>query len=502
LKVSSNATYNWSTGDSSQQVAIGTGGAYWAEVTDTNGCSVFTDTIDLTVYSLPNETITVSGLTEFCDGDSASLSLSGQNNYQWTNGDSSSLISVFASGNYFATLTDSNGCQNSSDTVSILVNALPSDSLVITGNTEFCEGDSVIVGALTNTSYTWSTGDTTQQVTVNTTSTVTGLVVDANGCSRQLDTAHIMVNPLPNDSIFASGATTFCSGDSVTIHSADLNANHLWSNLDTSESILVTSAGSYFVGLVSDKGCVTASDTIDVVVNPNPNPNVTVIGSLDLCPGDSVTLSGNSGFTYAWSTGDSTQSITLGQTASVSLDVTNAFGCTSTSTAQDVTLHAFPTTSQILGDTIGIVPLQQYQYVVSQTPGNTYQWSAVNGAIVAGQGTNIASVMWSQDTIGSLSVVESNGYCTDTAHLAIRTHIGLEELLADQLLIYPNPSQGQVTLESTLSLYRVSLFTTTGELINVIETDESTFTFDLSDYPNGVYWISVYGRQYKVVIID
>ena len=64
-----------------------------------------------------------------------------------------------------------------------------------------------------------------------------------------------------------------------------------------------------------------------------------------------------------------------------------------------------------------------------QTPGNTYQWSAVNGAIVSGQGTNIASVMWSQDTIGSLSVVESNGYCTDTAHLAIRTHIGLEELL-------------------------------------------------------------------------
>ena len=71
--------------------------------------------------------------------------------------------------------------------------------------------------------------------------------------------------------------------------------------------------------------------------------------------------------------------------------------------------------------------------------GNTYQWSAVNGAIVSGQGTNIASVMWSQDTIGSLSVVESNGYCTDTAHLAIRTHIGLEELLADQLMIYPKP---------------------------------------------------------------
>ena len=80
-----------------------------------------------------------------------------------------------------------------------------------------------------------------------------------------------------------------------------------------------------------------------------------------------MTLSGNSGFTYAWTTGDSTQSITLGQTASVSLDVTNAFGRTSTSSVQDVILHAFPTTSQIPGDTIGIVPLQQYQYVVSQT---------------------------------------------------------------------------------------------------------------------------------------
>ena len=58
-----------------------------------------------------------------------------------------------------------------------------------------------------------------------------------------------------------------------------------------------------------DKGCIAASDTIDVVVNPNPNPNVTVTGSLDLYPGDSVTLSGNPGFTYAWTTGDSTQSL-------------------------------------------------------------------------------------------------------------------------------------------------------------------------------------------------
>jgi hypothetical protein len=350
--------------------------------------------------------------------------------------------------------------------------------------------------------YSWNTGDTTQQIVVSAAGTITGMVVDANGCMRQLDTAQIIVNPLPNDSIYASGPTTFCDGDSVVISSADGTSAYLWNTASTTQSVVATAAGTYYLGLVTNKGCVASSDTIDVVVNPNPNANVTVTGSLDLCPGDSVGLSANSGLTYSWSTGDSTQSITVGQSANITVDVTNGFGCTSTSALQEVVLHAFPVTSQILGDTVGIVPLQQYVYVVSQTPGNTYQWTAVNGAVISGQGTNIATVMWSQDTTGSLTVVESNGYCNDTASVQIRTNIGIEDIVKSNIQLFPNPTQGRLIVQGEEALGEYAIYNMVGAIVASGTTSDSEAHFDLSGLPSGVYWLNIAGERYRVVLID
>jgi hypothetical protein len=501
LSVSNNSIYSWNTGDSTQNISIGASGSYWAQVTDSNGCSVQTDTIVVTANPLPLEVITNTGSAVYCDGDSTVLMLTGQNTYQWSNGDSTDDISVFTSGDYFAMLTDSNGCQSYSDTVAITVNALPSDSLVISGNTEFCQGDSVIVAALTNVSYIWNTGDTTQQVAVSSTSAITGMVTDANGCTRQLDTALITVNPLPNDSIYATGPTTFCLGDSVVILSADASAMHLWNTLDTSSSIVATSSGAYYVGLVTNKGCIGASDTIDVVANPNPNASITINGSLDLCPGDSVELIANQGLTYYWTTGDSTQAITVAQTGNFVVDVTNGFGCTKASTVQSVVLHPFPQTSVILGDTTGIIPLQQYTYVVTQTLGNTYNWTAINGAVVSGQGTNIASVIWSQDTVGSLQVVESNGYCTDTSSLSIRTNIGLNEYGLRNVELFPNPTQGNVFISADEPLGEIKVYAATGALVTSKYTTETSVHFDFSTLSAGVYWITIGTERYRLVVM-
>jgi len=350
--------------------------------------------------------------------------------------------------------------------------------------------------------YNWTSGDTTSSITIDTSGTYALEITSIDGCVTQSDTIEVIVNSLPNDSIYVIGPTTFCVGDSVTIISVDALATHLWSTSDTSSSLVATTSGMYYVGLVSDKGCISASDTIDVVVNPNPNPNVTVYGSLDLCPGDSVTLEGNSGFTYYWSTGDSTQSITLSQSASVVLDVTNSFGCTAASSTQDVTLHPFPTTSQILGDTVGIVPLTNYNYVVTQTPGHTYQWTAMNGAVISGQGTNVATIMWTQDTTGSLTVVESNGYCNDTASIQIRTNIGIEDIVKSNIQLFPNPTQGRLVVQGEEALGEYAIYNMVGAIVASGTTSDSEAHFDLSGLPSGVYWLNIAGERYRVVLID
>jgi hypothetical protein len=501
LLVASNTSYIWNNMDSLQNISVTTAGLYWASITDSNGCVALTDTILVSTNSLPVESIVNTGSLMFCDSDSTTLSLSGNNDYLWSNGDSTNQVSILNSGDYFATITDSNGCQNYSDTASIVVYDLPSDSLIVTGSSEFCSGDSVILGALLNSSYDWSTGDTTQNIVVSSSATVTGVVMDVNGCTRQLDTVQITVNPLPNDSIYAIGPTTFCQGDSVLILSFDVSAAHLWNTQDTSSGIVSTTSGMYYVGLVSDKGCITASDTLDVVVNPNPNPTVTVSGSLDLCPGDSVEFSAKPGLMYNWTSGDTTQAITVGQSGNYAVDLTNGFGCTSTSTSQNVIVHPFPQTSIIIGDTSGIVPLQQYTYVVTQTPGNTYNWTSINGAVVSGQGTNIANVMWSQDTVGSLQVVESNGYCTDTSSLAIRTNIGLNEFGLRQITLFPNPTQGKVFISGDEPLGDIQVYAATGSLIAFKNTNETSVQFDFTTLSAGVYWITIGTERYRLVVM-
>ena len=242
LLVASNTSYIWNNMDSLQNISVTTAGLYWASITDSNGCVALTDTILVSTNSLPVESIVNTGSLMFCDSDSTTLSLSGNNDYLWSNGDSTNQVSILNSGDYFATITDSNGCQNYSDTASIVVYDLPSDSLIVTGSSEFCSGDSVILGALLNSSYDWSTGDTTQNIVVSSSATVTGVVMDVNGCTRQLDTVQITVNPLPNDSIYAIGPTTFCQGDSVLILSFDVSAAHLWNTQDTSSGIVSTTS--------------------------------------------------------------------------------------------------------------------------------------------------------------------------------------------------------------------------------------------------------------------
>jgi len=281
----------------------------------------------------------------------------------------------------------------------------------------------------------------------------------------------------------------------------ETNASYTWNTSDTTAAIKVSLSGGYYLALTTPDGCMLMTDTINITVNPNPNPTVTVIGSLDLCPGDSVEFSANQGLTYYWTTGDSTQAITVAQTGNFVVDVTNGFGCTKASTVQSVVLHPFPQTSVILGDTSGIVPLQQYTYVVTQTLGNTYNWTAINGAVVSGQGTNIASVIWSQDTVGSLQVVESNGYCTDTSSLSIRTNIGLNEYGLRNVELFPNPTQGNVFISADEPLGEIKVYAATGALVASKYTAETSVHFDFSTLSAGVYWITIGTERYRLVVM-
>ena len=144
------------------------------------------------------------------------------------------------------------------------------------------------------TGNVWSTGATTQSITVSA-SGAYSVSVDNGSCSSATSApTTVTVNALPaTPTISASGATTFCQGGSVTLTSSSATGN-TWSNGATTQSITVSEAGSYSVS-VNVGGCDSLSSAETTVsVNATPDAGITQSGGI-------ITVA-QQGATYQWFT--------------------------------------------------------------------------------------------------------------------------------------------------------------------------------------------------------
>lgn len=106
------------------------------------------------VLKLPAANIIVNGNTEFCDGDSAVLTVNTTDNIIWSNGASTTGITVLNSGLYRAVVFDANGCVNK-DSVDVTVHDLPVIH-VIPKDTSISLGKPVDLQAWGAILYNWS----------------------------------------------------------------------------------------------------------------------------------------------------------------------------------------------------------------------------------------------------------------------------------------------------------------------------------------------------------
>jgi PKD repeat protein len=346
---SSSATNNvWSPGgQTTQSITVSAAGTYTCVVN--NGCvSPPSNAITVTVNPLPAApSITPGGPTTFCAGGSVTLTSSSATSNLWSPGGATTQsITATASGSYTVQFTDGNGCSATSAPTVVTVNALPATPVITPGGpTTFCAGGSVVLTSSSATGNLWSPGGaTTQSITATAAGSYTVQVTDVNGCSATSAPTVVTVNAAPPaPTISTSGPTTFCQGGSVTLTSSSPTGN-IWSpGGQTTPSITVTTPGTYT--LVVNNGCPSPpSNAVTVVVNANPpTPVITPSGPTSFCTGGSVTLTSSSTTGNVWSPGGATtQSITVTTAGSYTVQVTNGFGCSSTSAPTTVTVNAAP----------------------------------------------------------------------------------------------------------------------------------------------------------------
>jgi hypothetical protein len=269
---SNNANGNtWSNGATTQSIIVNSQGSY--TVSNSNGsCVSNSNPITISILNAPTlPTITASGLTSFCQGDSVVLTSSSVTGNLWSNGETTPSIVVNTSGNYDVIV--SNGtCSTSSNLVQVDVISFPViPNISVSGPTSFCPGETVTLTSSNTNGNSWSTGENSQSITVN--SADSYFVSVANGsCISNSDPVTVTVFESPSVPILTqNGPLTFCQGDSVILNSSSLIDN-TWSTSETTQSISVNTTGTYYVS-VSNANCTSTSNPIAVDVIPLPTIN-------------------------------------------------------------------------------------------------------------------------------------------------------------------------------------------------------------------------------------
>lgn len=276
---------------------------------------------------------------------------------------------------YAASRNTATGCESINRTmVTLSITQVAASTVSASSATTFCQGGSVILTANNAASYLWSNGATTPSITVSTNGTysVTGTT---GSCTSNPTPVVVTVNPLPAANITASGATTFCQGLNVTL-TASAGSSWLWSNGATTQSITTTTTGNFSVTVNSAAGCSNSSSTTSVTVNPNPAAIVSANGPTTFCQGGNVNLTANSGASYLWSNGATTQTISVPASGTFSVAVTQAGGCVSNSSNTAVTVNPLPIAAITAAGPTSFC--QGSNVVLTASAGSNWLWS--NGA--------------------------------------------------------------------------------------------------------------------------
>ncbi len=426
-------SYNWSNGDTNEDLINVSAGNYNVTVTDNIGCqtsasvTVINETGSL---SLDNAIVT----NEECGGSNGSVNLvvSGDAvpiSFLWNTGDTNEDLTNIPAGDYYCIITDNNGCKITSETY--IVN---NNSSTITGNAQITDetcgngngGIDITVKPAGTYTFSWSNGATSEDLTNISAGTYSVSISDGT-CT--ISESYTVNNNSGNLKITSFTKTNEICGNGNGAIDITVNANNptfVWSNGALTEDISGISAGQYYVTVTDDGGCQITSDIFNIL----NNPGAFALSHLDVndeyCNNSQgsaeITVeNGTNPISYNWSNGGTNNIITGLSQGTYNCIATDANGC-----ELNVTATVINQTSDLSLDNIA---------VTDETCGNG------NGAIdITVSGTNTAfSYIWNtgQTSEDLTDLSEGNYSCTitDTEGCYVIANANIENLSGNFAII-------------------------------------------------------------------
>ncbi len=215
--------------------------------------------------------------------------------------------------------------------------------LKISGNTDICEGDSLLLrcNEYDGAQYSWTgpdgfASDSFEIKIYPARANNAGwykVVINLNS-ETNTDSVFVNVFPRPEVSILPGDTAYICNGEATVLvaNPIDSNFSYFWNTGEQGESIVVREPGNYFLIISNENGC---RDTAYCLVEQREQPLVEIVpdSPAELCKGESLELGTKDTYVnYLWSTGERTPTIEIDEPGLYFVNVIDKYGCSGTDT--------------------------------------------------------------------------------------------------------------------------------------------------------------------------
>jgi hypothetical protein len=343
-------------------------------------------------------------------------------------------------------------------------------------------------------STTWSTGETTSSINNLGAGTYILTVVDSLGCTA-IDTAWIIQPTQISASSSVTDVTCFGDTNGTAILTPAGGSGTITIDWGVSNPLMLP-AGYTPYTLTDSLGC-SASDS--VLINTPASLVANLVSGSIPCFGDTTggmvganVTGGVPGYTYIWSNGDTTSTVTNLAAGWYNVSILDTNGC-SVVDSIEVTEPAMIVLSGVPNDEIlgsdGSIDLT----VTGGTAPYSFTWT--NGAPSIEDPSGLVAGSY------DVTVTDSNG-CIMTGTYIVGSQVGINELSELQFSVFPNPSNGsfEVLVDPSTGSSRIDVLNSLGQVIYTNIITDSTHLVNLQSAEAGIYFVRLNNSRANNVI--